>query len=80
MALYETHATWVSKPTLTGAYLYYCVHYYQNILGLQGSVISKPPPGLLTVFIIPSTVVLQKNKTRICLNLNADTTDEWKPI
>jgi len=69
----------VSKPTRTGVYLYCCVNQYKNIVRIQGSVISKRPLGLLTVFIILSTVVLQKNKIHSCLNLNADRTDEWKP-
>jgi hypothetical protein len=63
IALYETHAIWVSKPTRTGVYLYCFVHQHKNIVGIQGSVISKRPPVLLIVFIIPRTVVLQKQNT-----------------
>jgi len=38
------------------------MHQYKNIVGIRGSVISKRPPVLLTVFIITSTVVLQNIK------------------
>jgi len=62
IVVYESHAAWVSKTTRAGVYLYWCVHQYENIVGMQRNVISKRCPGLLTAFITPSSIVLQKTK------------------